>query len=221
MLCLVQAAAAGTPTIYAPVAQCIEPHTWRYTGGAVENSLLGAAVTEMGRFYGLPVEASSGGTDQYYPGVQASYERAINWTLPTMACPDLLVGPGLFGGSTIFCQEQMIIDVEIFRRCERLYQGISTDMDKWLDESIGSLGPGSNYLNQKSTLKALREGRFYTSEMGFHDTFEKWIAAGQPDLIEEIHEKTEAILKDYQPLPMDPMAEAELVEMEKRLRSSG
>jgi trimethylamine--corrinoid protein Co-methyltransferase len=220
MLCLVQAAAPGTPCIYAPVAQSIEPRTWRYTGGAIENSLLGAAVTELGQSYGLPVEASTGGTDQYFPGVQANYERAINWTLPTMAYPDLLVGPGLFGGSTIFCLEQMIIDVEIFRRCERLYEGISTDTEKWLDDNIASLGPGNNYLNQKSTLMALREGRWYTSEMGFHDTYEKWIAAGQPDIIEEIHEKTEAILKNYQPLPMDPLVEAELVQMEKRLRAA-
>jgi len=221
MLCLVQAAEPGTPCIYAPVAQSIEPRTWRYTGGAVENSILGAAVTEMGRYYGLPVEASSGGTDHYFPGIQASYERAINWALPTLAYPDLLVGPGLFGGSTIFCLEQMVIDVEIFRRCERLYKGIATDAEKWLDDSIADLGPGRNYLNQKSTLKALREGRWYTSGMGFHDTYEKWIASGQPDIIDEIRHKTETILKDYQPLPLDPLAEAELIQMEKRLRETG
>ncbi len=125
MLCLVQAAAPGTPVIYAPIPQTIEPHTWRYTGGAVENSLFGAATVEMGRFYGLPVEGSTGGTDQFYPGAQASYERAINWALPAVAWPDILVGPGLLGGSTILCLEQMVMDVEIFRRCSILHEGIS------------------------------------------------------------------------------------------------
>ena len=67
MLCLVQAAAPGTGVIYAPVSQSIEPHTWRYTGGAIENSLFGAATTSMGRFYGFPVEAATGGTDQSIP----------------------------------------------------------------------------------------------------------------------------------------------------------
>src|SRR5512142_558217 len=95
MLCLVQAARQGTAVLYAPNPQAIEPRSWRYTGGAVENSLFGAAVTCMGRYYGLPVEAGTGGTDQYYPGAQAGYERALNWALPTISWPDILVGPGL------------------------------------------------------------------------------------------------------------------------------
>lgn len=121
----------------------------------------------------LPLEASTGGTDQYAPGAQAAYERATNWTLPTLAWPDILVGPGLLGGSTILCVEQMIMDVEIFRRCVRQHNGINTGSEKWLENSIGEVGPGGNFLKQKTTLKAVREGSWYLSKIGFHNTFEK------------------------------------------------
>ena len=220
MLCLVQAAAPGTATIYAPNPQAIEPHTWKYTGGAVENSLLGAAVTCLGRYYGLPVEAGTGGTDQYYPGAQAGYERGINWALPTIAWPDILVGPGLLGGSTILCLEQMVMDVEIFRRCARLYEGVHTSEDRWLDEIIQNAGPGANFLGQKSTLKALRDGRFYLSGLGFHDTYEKWKAAGMPDIVDEIQGITRDILKRHQPLALDPAADNELERLERRIRAA-
>lgn len=220
ILCLVQAAEPGTPVIYAPFPQTIEPYTWRYTGGAVENSIFGAAMTEMGRYYGLPVEAATGGTDQYYPGAQASYERAINWTLPTMAWPDILVGPGLFGGSTILCLEQMVMDVEIFRRSSRLYQGIPTDSDRWLDEIIADAGPGGNFMKQKSTMKAVRDGRWYLSKMGFHDTYEKWRTAGMPDIMDEIQDITKNILKDYQPLALNADADRELERLERHFRAS-
>lgn len=219
MLCLVQAASPGTPVIYAPMPQSVEPHTWRYTGGAIENSLLGAATTAMGRYYGFPVEAGTGGTDQYYPGAQASYERAINWTLPTLSWPDILVGPGLLGGSTILCLEQMLMDVEIFRRCARLYEGIHTSADRWLENVIAEAGPGGSFMNRKSTLKSLRDGRFYLSEMGFHDTYEKWKKAGMPDIVDEIQEMTRKILKDYQPLPLDPHTDRELERLERRWRA--
>ncbi len=219
MLFLVQAAAPGTATIYAPNPQAIEPHTWKYTGGAVENSLFGAAVTCMGRYYGLPVEAGTGGTDQYYPGAQAGYERAINWALPTISWPDIVVGPGLLGGSTILCLEQMVMDVEIFRRCMRLNEGIHTAEDGWLEDVIQSAGPGGNFLAQKSTLKALHEGRFYLSEMGFHDTYEKWKAAGMPDIVDEIQGITQDILKKHHPLPLDPAVDAELERLERRQRA--
>jgi trimethylamine--corrinoid protein Co-methyltransferase len=218
MLCLVQAAAPGTAAIYAPNPQAIEPHTWRYTGGAIENSLFGAAVTCLGRYYGLPVEAGTGGTDQYYPGAQSGYERGINWALPTIAWPDILVGPGLLGGSTILCLEQMVMDVEIFRRCARLYEGIHTTDDRWLDEIIQNGGPGANFLGQKSTLKALRDGRFYLSGLGFHDTYEKWKAAGMPDIVDEIQGITRDILKKHQPLALDQAADSELERLERRNR---
>jgi trimethylamine--corrinoid protein Co-methyltransferase len=220
MLCLVQAAAPGTGVIYAPVPQSIEPYTWRYTGGAVENSIFGAATTEMGRHYGFPVEAATGGTDQFYPGAQSSYERAINWTLPTIAWPDILVGPGLLGGSTILCLEQMVMDVEIFRRCSRLYEGIHTDEDRWLEDAIQKAGPGGDFLKQKSTLKALRDGKFFLSEMGFHDTYEKWKKAGMPDIVDEIQEITRGILKDYQPLSLDFSVDRELERLERHVRES-
>ena len=218
MLCLVQAASPGTGVIYAPNPQTIEPHMWRYTGGAVENSLFGAAITCMGRYYGLPVEAGTGGTDQYYPGAQAGYERGINWALPTMSWPDILVGPGLLGGSTILCLEQMVMDVEIFRRCSRLYEGINTSPDRWLDELIQNGGPGANFLGQRSTLKALRDGRFYISGLGFHDTYEKWKAAGMPDIVDEIQDITRDLLKKHQPLALDQAADRELERLERRYR---
>ena len=215
MLCLVQAAAPGTPVIYAPIPQTIEPHTWHYTGGAIENSLFGAAVTEIGRYYGLPVEASTGGTDQYYPGAQASYERAINWTLPSLAWPDILVGPGLLGGSTILCVEQLVLDVEIFRRVAHLAGGIASDSEQWLEKSILDAGPGGNFMKQSSTSKAVREGAWYLSEIGFHDTYEKWRLAGMPDVIDTLQETVKNILDHYQPLPLDENAERELERLER------
>jgi len=220
MLCLVQAAAPGTPVIYAPVPQSIEPHTWRYTGGAVENALFGAAVTEMGRYYGLPVEASTGGSDQYSPGAQAGYERAINWMLPVLSWPDLLVGPGLLGGSTILCLEQTVIDAEIFRRCARLHEGVPCGAENWLDEVIATVGPGGDFLKQKSTEKAVRAGQWYLGKIGFHDTYENWKAAGMPDMAGEIPAVIENILKEHQPLPLNASASRELERLAQRVRET-
>jgi trimethylamine:corrinoid methyltransferase-like protein len=174
----------------------------------------------MGRYYGLPVQASTGGTDQSAPGAQAGYERAINWALPSLSWPDILVGPGLLGGSTILCIEQMVMDVEIFRRCSRLNKGISTSPDQWLDASIAETGPGGNFLKQKSTLKAVREGAWYFSEIGFHDTYEKWKGAGMPDVFETIPELINRILNDYHPLPLDTMVVRELNKLNREVRET-
>jgi trimethylamine--corrinoid protein Co-methyltransferase len=220
MLCLIQSAAPGTPFIYAAVPVIADMHSGRFGSGEVEHALLGAAVTEIARMYGLPVEASVGGTDQHVPGIQAGYERALNYTLPILAHPDLLVAPGLLGGSTIFSPEQLLIDVEVIRRCKRLCQGISSGAEKWMEEVIATLGPGGNYLTHNSTRKAVRSGEVYFSKVGLHGSYEQWVNSGSPDLLCEIRQSIKELLSTKQPLALAETVERELVLLERRARAS-
>jgi trimethylamine--corrinoid protein Co-methyltransferase len=220
-LCLVQAAAPGTPVIYAPALSVIEPHSGRYTGGAVEHGLLGAAVTEMARYYGLPAEACTGGSDHHLPGIQAALERAINWVLPALAWPDILVGPGMFSGSTVFSPEQLLLDIEVFRRCKRLSQGIESTPEHWMDEVLGQVPPGGNFIGHRSTRRAMRSGEWYLGGYGFHGSYEQYLEAGKPDVMDEMRQHIQQLLAGHQGLALDETVEAELERIESRARSTG
>jgi trimethylamine--corrinoid protein Co-methyltransferase len=214
MLCLVQAAAPGTPCLYAAVPSVVNPRTWRFSGGQVEHALLGAAVVQMARFYELPVEAAAGSTDAHVPGLQAGYERALNWCLPGLAWPDVLIGPGLLDGSVVFCLEQILVDIEIFARCRRLRRGIGNTPDAWLESSLSAIEPGGNVLHQRSTRDAMRRGEWYLSQVGTHGSYEGWLNAGRPDLLPELTARVKTILAGHQPLPLDPAVERELDRIE-------
>jgi len=218
MLCLVQAAAPGTPFLYAPAPMVMEPHSGRFASGEVEHALLGAAVTEIARFYGLPVQASTGGSGSPVPGLQAGYERALNWVLPSLAWPDILVGPGLLGGSLTLCLEQLLIDVEVFRRCRRLHRGVGSAGVKGLAQEIQAAGPGGNFLANRSTRDAVHRGEWYISKVGVHTSFERWQTDGRPELLPELREEVSRILSEYHPLPLDATVERELASLEKRAR---
>lgn len=218
MLCLVQAAAPGTPVIYAPCPSIMDPHTGKFTGSEVEHGLLGAAVTEMGRYYGLPVEASAGGSGHFIPGARAAYERAMNWAVSILAWPDLLVGPGQLGGSMFLSYEQILIDVEIFRRSNRLSDGIDTSAREWLEVDLAAVGPGGNFLGRPSTRRALRSGEVYISDFQRGLTYEAWVAAGKPTLVKELNAWARKILAAHQPLPLEPDVEKELEKIEQRAR---
>jgi trimethylamine--corrinoid protein Co-methyltransferase len=221
MLCLLQAAAPGTPFIYAPVLAVIDPRSGRYSAGAIEHSLLGAACTEMARYYGLPAEASGMGTDHHVPSIQAGYERALGGMLPALSWPDIMVGPGLLGGSMILSLEQLLIDVEVFRMYRRARQGIVAAEDKWLDEVIDQVGPGGNFLAEMSTVDNIRSGEWYISKLGVHGPFEAWEAAGRPRLFDEAREKVVRILAEHQPLPLGDKVERELSRIQKRAEAEG
>jgi len=218
MLCLVQAGAPGTPFIYAPALATMDPRSGRYSAGAIENGLLGAAAVEMARYYGLPAEGTGGGTDHYVPGIQPGYERAMNVLLPMLSWPDILVGPGLLGGSMILCLEQLLIDVEVFRMCKRARQGVAADEGKWLEDEIGRIGPGGTFIAELSTVSGIRGGEWYVSKLGLHDTYEAWETAGKPMLLEEVREEVNQILASHKPLSLGEDVERELDRIQAKAR---
>jgi trimethylamine--corrinoid protein Co-methyltransferase len=218
MLCLIQAAAPGTPFIYAPALATMDPRSGRYAAGAIENALLGSAAIEMARYYGLPVEGTGGGTDHYTPGIQAGYERAAGMMLPVLSWPDILVGPGLLGGSMVLSLEQLLIDVETFRYARRAAEGIATNDQKWLENVIESVGPGGHFIEERSTIAGIRGGEWCIPEIGLHDTYEHWVAAGKPSLLEEVREKVTHILSTHVPMPLDEAVERELDRIQAKAR---
>jgi trimethylamine--corrinoid protein Co-methyltransferase len=220
LLCLTQAAQPGTPFIYAAAPASMEPRYARFTGGGVENALLSSAVTEMARYYGLPVESTTGGSDAHAPGIQAAYERALNWAIPVLSWPDLLVGPGLLSGAMILSLEQLLLDVEVFRRCKRFHRGIDTQEEKWLDDLIDQIGPGGNFLKERSTHKALRSGEWYTGSLGITDPYERWEADNKADVLDRAKARVAKILAEYQPLPLDEAMEAEVEHIVQCARAS-
>jgi trimethylamine--corrinoid protein Co-methyltransferase len=220
-VCLVQAAAPGTPVIYAPALAAMEPRSGRWGGGSPEHALLGAATTEMGRFYGLPVIASNGGTDHFVTGVQAAYERTLNLVLPMVSWPDILIGPGSLGGASTLCLEQMVLDVEIYRACRRLRAGIGTGVGEAdVVAALDEVGPVGDFLSRTATRDAVRGGEFFLPKLGSHGTFDRWEAAGRPDIMDEAREKAYAAIAGHEPIPFPDDVAAELARLETAARAS-
>jgi trimethylamine--corrinoid protein Co-methyltransferase len=164
----------------------------------------------MAKYYGLPVEGSGGGTDAFAPGIQTSYERSMNFLLPMLSWPDLIVGAGLMGGSMILSLEQLVIDAEIFRMAKHAHQGISTRDEMWLDDVIQRVGPGGNFLGEKSTAMSMRSGEWLIPKLGVHITQNAWKKSGKKDILNEAREKVDQVLKTLQPLPLEDEVQKEL-----------
>jgi len=220
MLCLIQAADPGTPFIYAPALAVMNPRTGAYNAGAIENGLLSSAGIEMARYYGLPVEGTGGGTDTYAPGIQASYERAMNSLIPMLSWPDLFIGSVLLGGSMILSLEQLVIDAEVFRMSKQAHRGILTNDEMWLDDVIQRVGPGGHFLGEKSTTANMRSGEWMFPRLGVHGAQESWEMAGKKNILEEAREKVENLLSTHKPLPLSDEVEKELDKIQKRANQS-
>ena len=209
-LCLIQANEPGTPFIYAPALTLMDPKTGRYFSGGAENAVMNSAAVELARFYGFPIMASGFGTDTFRPSRQAGYERALNLAAPLMEWPDILVGPGLFGGDMMLSFDQLLVDLEMYRMIRQIRKGMDCGEDKWLDSEIQQIGPGGNFLMQASTLKAVRSNEWYMPQLGVHDSYENWLENGQPTLDQEARQTVDHILASHHPEPLGSDIEREL-----------
>ena len=218
MLCIAQAAEPGVPFIYAPALALMDPRSGGYLSGAIENGILGAIETEMGRYYKLPVMASGGSSGHFTPSIQSAVERGMNGLLTALSWPDIMVGPGLLGGSMILSLEQFYLDVEMFRMARRASEGLRANERTFLEEVIASVGPGGNFLAEDSTVEAVHAGQWYLGDLFTSAGYEEWVGRGKPSVLEEVRERVDRILASHQALPLSDEAEKELEALMARSR---
>ncbi len=214
-LCLVEAAEPGVPFIHAPSLATMDPRSGRLAGN-VPHSALSAAGVEMARFYGLPAMGSGPSSDAFVPGIQAAYEKSVGTALSCLGWPDIVVGPGTLAEATVFSFEQTLIDVEIWRLFRKTHEGVAVAGDRWLADVLERVGPGGHFLAEKSTRQNAREGEWHYAQLGVHDSYETWSAAGRPDVIDEARAQVEETLAAHEPLPLGDEVERELARLRQR-----
>ena len=116
----------------------------------------------------------------------------------------------------ILSLEQLVIDVEMFRMSRQAHRGIPTHDEAWLEEVIQKVGPGGNFMGEKSTRKFMRSGEWLIPRLGVHDTEQSWERSGRKDILDEAREKVDQILKTHKPLPLDDHVQKELDKIYKK-----
>ena len=103
---------------------------------------------------------------------------------------------------------------------EILLRVLSEDEKMWLDDVIQRIGPGGNFLSEKSTVANIRSGEWMIPRLGVHEAQELWEMAGKKNILEETHEKVENLLSTHKPLPLSDEVEKELDKIQKRANQS-
>ena len=124
-------------------------------------------------------------------------------TLPlVLSGVDYIQGPGALETSGTLCLEQIVVDEEIARLCQRLRDGIDISEEKDLFEDIKSVKPSGHFLMQPSTVTACRSPEFLMPLLSDRNAYETWLQLGSPSLYSEAQKKVEEILATPQKHPL-------------------
>jgi Trimethylamine:corrinoid methyltransferase len=72
-----------------------------------------------------------------------------------------------------------------------------------VEDALDVVGPGGDFLARPATRRATHDGEWHLDRLGVRDPWDRWEAAGQPDIVGEAERTVADTLAAHQPLPMD------------------
>jgi trimethylamine--corrinoid protein Co-methyltransferase len=209
-----QLAHPGRPVVYSSATGTLDFRTGAFLGGTPEMGLMSAALVEMGRHYGLPATSAGCTSDAREPGPQAVLEKLITTLPPVLAGADIVVGLGEIEGDQDLVLEQLLVDAEIARACERIVRGVDADADPAFLTDIAEVGPGGHFLAQRTTRAAARGDEFLAPTLAPRAAYEAWAELGRPSMYATARERVREILAG--PV-VDPVPDATAAEVARIL----
>lgn len=200
-LCLVQLIRPGTPVCYGGIPHAFDMRTTQLIFAGPEQALMAVAMTQIGKFYDLPVYINVGLTDSKLADAQAGLEAGITLAWGAMAGADIFGHLGICGVDQGTSLSILAMQHEIIGYVERLLQGIAIDDEKLGIDVIRNVGPGGNFLAETHTVENFRRELWFP-ELLDRDYFETWAYGGCKTMRRRCYELKDTILREHQPEPL-------------------
>ena len=190
-VCVIQAAHPGAPVFICFIPSVMDLKTGDFTGGAPEDTLMSAAVGDVGRYYGLPTQCGVNSSGAKEPSWQSALDDTTTTYLSLAAGVDMLTGVGMVSGGRIFSYEEMALAAEALAQARAVAAGI--------DLSGIDGGPAGG-------VAAPAAGPSLVAD----EPFEAWAAAGRPTPLGRAHDRIAAIVEGHRPPALDAAVDARL-----------
>ncbi len=121
---MIQAAHPGAPVFICFIPSIMDLKTGDFTGGAPEDTLMGAAVGDVGHFYGLPTQCGVNSSGAKLPCWQSALDDVTTTFLSMAAGVDMLTGVGMVSGGRIFSFQEVVLAAEVAAQARAIMAGV-------------------------------------------------------------------------------------------------
>jgi len=121
----VQAAVPGAPVFICLIPSVMDLKTGDFTGGAPEDTVMGAATADIGHYYGLPTQCGVNSSGAKEPSWQSALDDATTTYLSLLAGVDMLTGVGMVSGGRIFSCEEVLLATDVAVRARAVAAGLA------------------------------------------------------------------------------------------------
>jgi trimethylamine--corrinoid protein Co-methyltransferase len=189
-VCAIQAVVPGAPVFICFIPSVMDLKSGDFTGGAPEDTIMAAAVGDVGHFYGLPTQCGVNSSGAKQPGWQSALDDTTTTYLSLAAGVDMLTGVGMVSGGRIFSYEEMALGIETLSHARAISAGV--DLTAAGGSAGGAAAPAAG------------------SSLAVAVTHRHWTAGGRETALDRAHERIARVVASHRPPALDPALDAEL-----------
>ena len=197
-ICITQLIREGMPVCYGGICHAFDMKKMQIIFGGPEQAIFSIAMTQMGKFYELPVYINAGLTDSKLPDAQAGLECGLTLAMGTGAGADIFGHMGISGVDQAGSLDMLVLQSEIIEYVESMNREIQFDDDTFALDVIADTGPSGSFINKLHTSKHFRKELWFPSLLD-RESYENWVSKGAQSLEERCRKKKEEILLNHTP----------------------
>jgi len=179
----------GAPFIYGASTTIMDLRTTVFSYGAVEMSLMTAAMAQMAQHYRLPFFGTAGATDAKFCDAQAGAEAALQILSAATAGSGLVHDcSSWMDHGSLASPEFMVLVHDIVDAVNHYMKGIPVTRETLALDVIHRIGPGGHYLEDPHTLENFKNFKY--SEIFERMVHHQWETTGAIELSQRLQEET-------------------------------
>jgi len=211
-LVILKCANPEAPMVYASDSGPADMRSGEVNYAAPEYPLIGAAMAQMARFYGIPSMVAHGSSEEL-PADLTAFERNVLRVLISQATwTDLSSWLGSRDSAISGSLVNLVMDAEVYAHAAAYLRQFSVDAGTLALDVIDEIGPAVHFLSHKHTVRHFRK-ELWTRRL--RDNFV--LDPGEGSYIERAREKARSILATHK---VPPLEEGLLKEMDDLMQSA-
>lgn len=199
-----QVLAPNTPMVYGGIPHIMDPRTSICSFGSPEQGLMGTAMVQIARSYGLPAYINVGLTDAKVPDAQAGMEKGSTLLLGALAGADTFGHCGICGTDHAGSLLWLALDNELGHYVKRMLRGFDIAGDTLGAEVIQSVGPAGHFLAEPHTVEHFRRELWLCGPAWTRENYDTWADNGASSMAERLTDTVKQTLATHRPEPLDP-----------------
>ncbi len=200
---LIQMAYPGAPTYHSMMPGIMHPRTGDFLGGDWDAGWFYLVGVELAHMWGVPTLAGIG-SESPTLGWDSALGLASSMLMCALCGAETASGLGLRETCTLLYPEALVLDNESYETARFYAAGLDVSPEDFALDVVKAVGPRGHFLTQRHTREKMREWQL--SEL----VNQPKPGGGYRDPVEVAREKTDWILENHHPEPLEEAQRAEL-----------